>query len=39
MVAANKLTVRQKIKWENGVPRSFLSDLTKQKKCESGRTN
>lgn len=37
MVAANKLAVLQKIKWEKGVPRSFLSDLTKQKKCEKSK--
>ena len=34
MAAANSLTVLQKIKWEKGVPRSFLSDLTKQKECK-----
>jgi hypothetical protein len=34
MAVANKLTVLRKIKWEEGVSRSFSSDLTKQKKCE-----
>jgi hypothetical protein len=34
MVAANKLTVLQNMKWEKGVLGSFLNDPTKQKKCE-----
>ena len=35
VVAANKLTVLQKIKWGKGVLlRSFSNYLTKQKKCE-----